>query len=370
MRGGFTLSPIEEDSLAEVASYFSQWRLSQAADSDNAQSRISEEHRIEDITYLRWLLVENPARGDDRQLGICARDQNGALSGVMLTVPSYFVWGDKRLKGLCSSSFFVKAEARTQGFFIFKRYLNSKGPNFFYATTCGSASAALWSKLRGRPVPNSESTLVIPYRMESLLESFAENRNFHPTLVALLRVAGKIGSAFSGTAVRSSQGLRVAPCRDWEKLADLASIHRNPACITNERSANFLEWRYGKNQAGDLKELYRFWDHRGREGWFAIGSSLTGGKKKFSATELLDFVWPREQVDVSELISAVVAQTYATSDALYIRQRLAVRLGGLGRAVIRRRLPSPRCYVSMANGSGTCNASLFDFVAADGDSSP
>lgn len=365
---GFDLLPIEESSIPEVAGYFAHWRMAQAANSGCRPNASSNPQRIENADYLRWLLVDNPARGDGGELGICVRDSHGAICGVMLTLPSHFVWRGNRLRGLCSASFYVNVEARMQGFFIFKKYLHSGDHDFFFATTCGPNSGALWSKLRGRAVPNSDGTFVLPYRAESLLESFAESRRLHPALATPLRGAGKVASALAGVMRKTTATLRVAPCRDWERLARLASQHRDPERITNERSARFLEWRYNRDLADHRKEVHVFWDRHGNEGWFALAFGLTGGGRKYRAAELLDLVWPSRKIEFQEILSVLVAQTVANSDALYIRERRNLQSIGLRQLAIRLRLPSPRCYVATAGRNGGIDPSLFDFAAADGDS--
>lgn len=365
---GFDLLPIGESSVLELAGYFAQWRRAQARNSECRPTTISNPQRVENVNYLRWLLVDNPAREDGDELGICVRDSNGAISGVMLTLPSYFVWSEKRLRGLCSGSFYVNTEARMQGFFIFKKYLHSGGHDFYFATTCGPNSGALWSKLRGRAVPNSDSTFVLPYRAESLLDSFAENRHLHPVLATPLRSAGRVASALAGVMRKTTATWRVAPSRDWERLARLASQHRDPERITNERSARFLEWRYSRDLADHRKEIHVFWDHHGNEGWFALAFGLTGGGRKYRAAELLDLVWPSRTIEFREILAILVAQTVAKSDALYIRERSDLQPFGLRQFAIRLRLPSPRCYVATAARNGGLDPSLFDFAAADGDS--
>lgn len=368
----FEIQAIQEECLPEIADFFVRWRKREEQNSAAPTNGDSNPQRIESADYLRWLLVENPARDGDTPLGYCVRDRKGAIVGAILTFPSYFAHGGKRLKGLCGASIFVNEEARIQGFIIFKKFLSTAGQDFFFSTTCNPDSGALWTKFRGRghAIPNSGSTYILPFRIERLLEAFAENRNFHPGLVALLRTAGKIGSAIVATKMKSSAGLSTEPCRNWEQLAELATMHRNPEWITNERSAKFLEWRYGRALAGDSKELYRFSDKRGSEGWFAIASGLLGRQKKIRVTEVLDIVWPRKTVDPREIVATLAAKSMSSSDALYMRPRNGVALKGFSRLVLRSRYQSPQCYVMAASGNGNLQPAHFDFVAADGDSWP
>ena len=367
----FEIQPIQEQSLSEVANFFASWRKREEQSSAAHPNGDSNPSRIESAAYLRWLLVENPARNGVTDLGYCVRDQNGSVVGAILTFPCEFGRGGKRLKALCGASLFVNNEASIQGFIILKKFLNTAGYDFFFTTTCNATAGALWNKLPGHhAIPNSESTYVLPFRIEKLLEVFAENRKFHPGLAALLQAAGRIGSAIVRVTKKSSRNLKVVPCRDWEKLSDLARMHRNPEWITNERSAKFLEWRYGNSVAGVRKELYSFTDQSGNEGWFAISSGSTGGEKTFQATELLDFVWPDKKVDPREIVSAVVALSSSTSDALYLRPRIGVPLKELSRLVMRRSLTSPQCYVMPGKGNEHLEPAAFDFVLADGDSRP
>lgn len=368
----FEIHTIQEQSLSEVADYFARWRQTEEHRSADQTNGASNPHRIENVAYLRWLLVENPARNGEMNLGYCVRDQKEAIVGAILTFPSHFVRAEKRLQGFCGASFYVNPEARIQAFIILKKFLSAAGKDFYFTTTCNAEAGALWDKFRGRglPVPNSESIYILPYRIEKLLEAFAENRNFHQGLVSLMRAAGKIGSTLAANSRKSSRGLCVAPCRDWEKLADLARIHRDPEWITNERSARFLEWRYGRNPAGDQKELYRFWDDRGNEGWFAVGSGLVGRRKNIRMTEVLDIVWPRKTADPRQILAAVVRQCASASDALYMRPRIGLPLNQFSRLVLRSKYESAQFYVMAGKGNGALDPSQFDFVAADGDSWP
>jgi hypothetical protein len=366
----FQIQAIQEQSLPEVADFFVRWRKREEQSLAAQTNGDSNPQRIESAAYLRWFLAENPARDCGADLGYCIRDANGAFVGAILEFPSYFVGGGKRLKALCGGSFLVNAEAGIQASIMMKKHLNRAGHDFVFGTTCNSDAGVLLRKLRARPLANSEFMYLLPFRIERLLEAYAANRKFYPGLVAVLRAAGRTGSALVRATMKSAHSLRVAPCRDWEKLAALAGLHRNNEWITNERSAKFLEWRYGQTLATDQKELYCFCDKSGNEGWFAIGSGLAGRGRKILVTQLLDFVWPQEKVDPREIVLAVVAISAVTSDALYIRPRVGVPFEGFSRLLMRRSLGTPQCYVYAANGNEKLEPAQFDFVAADGDTWP
>src|SRR5207237_1273448 len=108
--------------------------------------------------------------------GFCIRDHLGIIQGLTLCFPAAFLTADERIVGLCSSDFFVDLGARTSGFYLFKRYLSSPGYSFFFTTTCIANSAALWEKLGGRAVPNSELEYILPLRLDTLLPALLAGR--------------------------------------------------------------------------------------------------------------------------------------------------------------------------------------------------
>src|SRR5437016_10647197 len=122
----FEIQPVLSSAVPAVASFIHRWHT----DRDGSSSI----QRIE--RCLQWLLIENPLTTDVCHHGFCIRDDSGVIRGLLLSFPWAFLAADQRLLGLCSGSYFVEPPARAMGFFLFKKYLDSVGYAFFFATTC------------------------------------------------------------------------------------------------------------------------------------------------------------------------------------------------------------------------------------------
>jgi hypothetical protein len=146
--------------------------------------------------------------------------------------------------------------------------------------------------------------------------------------------------------------------------------HRNQILdmLSDERSAEFLEWRYSRSPATPKHEVYCFRGRAGNEGWFALGQTRRGRRGQISGTVMLDFVWPRNRITLRDLIAAAVEHAAPKSDALFLASRPAVEYGNLWRMTIRRKLEAPQCFVLPSKAIDTIPAHSVDFVPADGDS--
>ena len=154
--------------------------------------------------------------------------------GLLLAFPGGFLVGDQRLLALCSGSFFVRPQARTQGLYLFKRYLSSPGYSFFFATTCNANSGALWRTLGGCAVPDSERGYLLPLRLEAVLPAFLTGRTSSRLAAGIARLVGRGADPVLKLLGRRAR-LTIEPCRDWEKLAALSRRHRCAHLITTVR---------------------------------------------------------------------------------------------------------------------------------------
>jgi hypothetical protein len=125
----FTIQPIPTSALPDVARFLRRWRADR--DKESSIERQVPEDVASTERRLRWLLVDNPAAAGVDQHGFCIRDDEGAIRGLDLAFPNALVVGDRRVMGLCSGAFFVDPEARSLGFFLFKRHLRSPGYALF-----------------------------------------------------------------------------------------------------------------------------------------------------------------------------------------------------------------------------------------------
>jgi hypothetical protein len=156
----FEIQSVSARSLAEVANFLHRWHVERNSNA-SAQGTIPQDcERLK--KHLHWLLVENPLGASSPPHGFCARNASGVIVGLILCFPHAFIVEDSRLLGLCSGSFFVEQSARMQGFYLFKKYLNHSSCDFYFGTTCNANSGALWKKVGGLPVPQSEKTYVFP----------------------------------------------------------------------------------------------------------------------------------------------------------------------------------------------------------------
>jgi hypothetical protein len=122
--------PISEDSLPEVAEHLSTCQIQ---DSTPASSGIAlRKSPAQILSRLQWRLVNNPARRADLDFGVCIRSESGTIVGTHISYPERFVYSHKQLLGLCGAHFFVNPVARMQGFFMLRRFLNTKGVDVFF----------------------------------------------------------------------------------------------------------------------------------------------------------------------------------------------------------------------------------------------
>src|SRR5258708_21651900 len=163
----FEIHPVLSSALSDVASFLGRWQ-----DNENESSSAQQLFREDSLSIerrLRWLLIENPVVTDGAPHGYCIRDHSGLIRGLTLSFPAAFLVSEQRVLGLCSGSFFVEPQARTLGYYLFRKYLRSPGYSFFFATTCNDNSGPLWRNLGGCAVPNSETEHILPLRLDVML---------------------------------------------------------------------------------------------------------------------------------------------------------------------------------------------------------
>jgi hypothetical protein len=298
----FHIEPLFGSGLPSIASFMQGWR--------NENSRVIERR-------LKWLLLENPIACEHAPVGFSVRDAHGIIRGITLCFPSAFLAGDRRLLGLCSGSFFVEEPARSTGFYLFKKYLASRGYSFYYATTCNTNSEPLWRMLGGRMVPNSEVEYIVPLRVDVVLAAALSSRSEKRLAPAMLRRAGRCANPLARFLARRSSSLSTERCQDWEKLAELAHRHRAEGSVVSERSAEFLRWRYGSGSPAHPCAIYLCRDQQGNEGWFALGN-LTHGNVR--GPILLDVVWPHTKESFADLFRSML-RLAGGSDAFFFRRQ-------------------------------------------------
>jgi len=350
----FDIQPLLGCALPDAAAFLDRWH----ADGDQGAST---ERR------LRWLLEENPLATAISEHGLCIRDAAGAIVGLLLSFPGAFRAGDRRILALGSGGYFVEPPARTLGFYLFKRHLSRPGFAFFFSTTCNATSGALWKMLGAGAVSNSDAEYVLPLDLEVMLPSFLDGRTSSTRAANVARVVGRWAKAVRRRAAETSAGVITEPCRDWEKLADLSRRHRSADWITTDRSAAFLQWRYGPSSPNRASDIRVFRDRRGHEGWFVLERTIRGLRRQIRGRVLLDATWPRDTMSFDDVLAAVCRAAAPDADAIYFRPRLGVDHGEYRRWIIRRRREPPSVFAIAGKGGAPLAVSSLDLVPADGD---
>jgi hypothetical protein len=355
----FEIQPVLGSAVPAVASFIHRWH----ADRDGSSSIQRIERR------LQWLLIENPLTTDISHHGFCVHDDSGVIRGLLLSFPSAFLAADQRLLGLCSGSYFVEPQAQAMGFFLFKKYLNSPGYSFFFATTCNAASAAIWQKSGASAVPDSDTEYILPLKLDVMLPTFLAARTANRLAVGAARAFGRCANPMLHLFAQRSGKLTVERCRDWEKLSELFRRHRSQDLITTERSAQFLQWRYGPGSPNHPSDIYVFRDQLGNEGWFSLGKMIRGRHQvQVLGYVLLDAIWPRGKVRFRDILLAILQLVPSQADAIFFQSRPGLDYANCSRLIVPHRLDAPSVWVIPPKGSARLQVSALDLVIADGDS--
>jgi hypothetical protein len=360
----FEIQAVRDVALSDVAEFLYRWHGNRE---DPPSSRAVPRNAKSIEQCLHWLLVENPVQDVTPHYGFCARDDSGVIRGLSLNFPNAFLAGDRRLVGLCSGSYYVEPQVRTAGFFLFKRYLEFAGYSFHFATTCNANSGKIWEKVDGAPMPNSETEHILPLRFDVMVPTFIGGRLLNGMAAGMGRALGRCGNFVSGLLQRRTSRLRVEPCRDWDRLAELSRRHRPRELITADRSVPFFEWRYGQNSPNHLADVCLFQDAHGNEGWFALGERMLGRDGQVRSAMVLDAVWPRSRMHPREILPAMIERASGWADAIFFSPRPGMDFRECSRLIVPRRFEAPRVWAKALEGTGFDLASL-DVVSADGDS--
>jgi hypothetical protein len=358
----FAIQPVLSSALPEVASFLSRWR-------DNQAESSSVQHPVREDTLsierrLRWLLIENPVITDCSYHGYCIRDHLGIVRGLSLFFPAAFLAADQRLLGLCSGSFFVEPQARTLGYHLFKKYLSSPGYSFFFATTCNASSGALWGQLGGYAVPASETEHILPLRLDVMLPAFLAGITSSQIASELARISGRFANPILQLLARRSSELTIEPCQDWRKLSELFRRHRPADWITSDRSAEFLQWRYGRTSPNYPCDIYWFRDKRGNQGWFCLGNVIRGHQGQIRGSVLLDAVWPREKMSFGDILPEIL-RLAAEADAIFLRPQPGLDYRQFSPWIIPRRLEAPRVFVITRKAGPLLPVASLDYDESD-----
>lgn len=360
----FQLSPILETDLPSVARFLVNWHSTR----EDSQGSVLLEYTDRLEKRLRWRLVENPLKRPNSDVGLCLRSDNQSIVGTILFFPSAFVLGTEKLTGLCSCEFFVDPAARPNGLILLLEYLKLPGYDFYFGTTFNTNSGAIFKRLGGLPVAGSAFEYFIPLRLGPICREFALAKKWHPALVYLAKSFGVLGTPVLGLRHRRIDDLVIRQCTDWEYLSSIAERLRDPTTLTSDRSAEYLQWRYGDCPSPNTKEVYLYRDKEGNEGWFALDITLRGRTKHIRTMIVLDIVCPKNPIVFEKVISRIVQLSICSADMVLLVGRPAFSLQLKRSWIIQRKLPGPSGYLIASPEIKENLAKSADFVFADGDS--
>lgn len=353
----FEIQPILRYALPDVADFLHRWRSHQAAAAAVLKGPKPLPENARSIERrLRWLLAENPIAAESSPLGYCLRDRNGVIKGTNLCFPSAFLAGDQWLLGLCSGSFFVDPGVQSMGFYLFRKYLSSPGYSFFFATTCNANSEPLWRMLGGKAVPHSEKEYILPLRLDVVIPALVAARTSSGLASDIARFTGRGANPLLRFLTRRPAALSIEPCRDWEKLSALFRRHRAVNHITSNRSAEFLQWRYGPSSPLYPCGTWLIRDREGNEGWFCLGNLTRGGVR---GAFLLDAVLPRTKMSFREIFREILRVASRDVDVFIFRRRPGLEYREYCRWAIPHSLGA-RTFVLSPKGAPTLAPDAFD----------
>jgi hypothetical protein len=226
---------------------------------------------------------------------------------------------------------------------LFKKYLSIREYPFFFATTCNANSEPLWRKLGGEAIPNSEAEYILPLRLDVVIPAFVATRTTSEMASGMSRIAGRYANPVLRYLTRPSAQLTIEPCQDWEKLSELSRRHRSAESITSDRSAEYLQWRYGPASPLYPCGIYLFRDKQGNEGWFSLGNLIRGGIR---GSFLMDAIWSQEKMSFKGIFQEMIRLAAgAGAEAIVFRRQPGLEDREYCRWVISRRLSTPRGFV-------------------------
>ena len=359
----FEFSTLRWADLPEVAAFLNGQDLSGSPGAWEGTSAPGVEVLERD---LRWRFAENPYSAPDGGPGHAIRRSDGTLAGVCLCFPSRFALEGRSLLGLCGTAFYVEPDLRFQGFLLFRRFVAAKEPDFLFATTCNLASGAIWSKLGGQEIRASRWEHLFPVRMGPIVEELLRRKGEGGVATPLGRAAGLVMPRMA-RGKGAGRDVTLTPCRDWERLAELARRHRDESVLTSEGAPAWLEWRYDRTPARSGNEVLLFEDGGGTEGWVAMAESRRGRARQIRTWTLLDLACPRAGFDLRGLLGAVLRRFSKRADMIAIRgpERLGHAAAALGARP--REFPAPLAYVIAGEGRAESLAGRAELFPADGD---
>jgi hypothetical protein len=288
---------------------------------------------------LHWLLLENPARGDDIPLGWCIRDGDGRVAGAMLCVPLRVAAQGFAETALMSCKFFVDDIHRGLGIGLFMRYLKL-GQRFpLLATSANAASGALLAQFGGYTIAGTDHTMLGVHRPAPLAEEWLHRRTQRRGLARILALPARLARGRMRTRAANDPGGELIPISGVD---DLRALQLTPSAdaLAVVRDVTWCEWRYFSAGRGGY-DLFRFrWD--GEDRLVVVNLIASGYRAQIRVLNVLD-VWPPLAPQSARALAAVLGARYVNRfDAMWLRgQRTEVEEALHGAGFVSHGFPAP-----------------------------
>jgi hypothetical protein len=268
--------------------------------------------------HLRWFLLENPARQPQDPLGFGLRS-NDQFVGCILCVPQTFLFEQKRIPLMGSSSFYVDDRYRGHGGRIFLQYCRLARQWPLFGTSANAEAAALWKAAGASPIPYSDGELFGVLHWPPVAEEFAHRRISNRLLTLL---AGSPISNLAGLLrplkidCGAPEGLRLLTSA--EQVNDLA-IHDPSAKLTAARDLAYVCWRYFSRRDATTA-VFAFRSRRpDQEILVTVNQRTRGYRGQINTLNVLDVYPEVPPEEWLRIVGALTARYRKIVDAIVLR---------------------------------------------------
>lgn len=359
----YSIQPIDSDDLDQLADFLYQSIKALREEGPNGGEMRSRDTILQN---LQRTFQAHHADCPDIPFGLKLSKDDNIICGSLLFFPQTYRHQQRTWRALGSGSFFVDPDARMQGFFMFRKYLATKNVDFYFGNTCNSNSIVLWQNCKGVVVPNSDVEYLILLKPAAVFEELVLRKN-KPWLRPVARIGGHLAGCL--THWRRNAGLQIEPAKNHEQLAEIALTACPDQCMTADRSVAYLKWHYptlSPSADAMTSRIYVFSDKQGHQGWFAIDTSQRGIRQQIHAARLMDVVWPREHVNIKQVLHAVTSVLDRSIDMLSVRARQGIELETKLPHAYSRHLPAPESAVlSKSDIPSEALSRIIDFAITD-----
>ena len=337
----YRISPLTSRELPDLGVYYADYARRSRTDTERsvAEALPGEER----AAYLQWRAVRNPWRRDDTPIGHLIRDESGRIVGGHMIYALRLRLRGRCLLAGCSGDFYVDEAARTQGFFVFRRFLGERQFDVHLGTTCNDLSGRLWETSRASPIPSSDHEHVAALVLAPLVEEGALRRGLP---ARPLRWTATVERWLRTLSSLRRAGVSIEESDDWEELASIASAASEDELVT-DRSVPYLTWSYADRFARDIlrRRAYVWRDRDGHQGWFSVGFGRRGSRRQIRSAHLVDFVDPSGGAALPSVLPAILDAVRADADLFSIAGRADLSQWLSGGECRRRTFPRPIAWL-------------------------